>query len=209
MVGLIPYDNDSLKKKLAKVRPGEVVDLRYSDLRMVDMSHHDIRGMMKSLTSHALTADPGDAIFLDLTKSNISGRDFSNYNLTHVIMTGVIAQHTVFTGSDMTDTKIDEADISFSDCRNVTMHFTKLYNTNIEGVNFSYADLEHAYGLDLRSPGKKTVERLSCAANISHAILPKKAEPFRKMIESSIHNRTVRQKNHTRIAKLTGKAKKK
>src|SRR5690606_23060778 len=106
---------------------------------------------------------------VDMTLANISGRDFSEFNLSRVIMTGIIAEHTIFAGADLSDVQLDDATLDYADFRYTRLKFTKFYHASLHGTNFTGSDLSSAYGLRLRNPGKDTIERLGVVSSLMDA----------------------------------------
>ncbi len=165
-----------------------VLDLRDLDLRNVDMRKSKVRELFTRLTRMASFSKGQKDLCIDMTNSNISGRDFSNYDLSKVVLSGVTAEHTIFTNSNLTDVQLDGANVQYCDFRKADLSFTKLYNTKIDGANFNFANLENTYGLGFGAGGKKVIERLGVASNITGAKLPTQIEDLRNDIISEINN---------------------
>ncbi len=186
MTALKEITTSQLLILLGNAPDGEKVDLSRLDFRKVDMRNTEVRDKFMAITDHAANPRGQTPYFVDLMYANISGRDFSNYNLSHVIMTGVTAEHTVFAGADLSDAHLDDSTLDYADMRYTKLHFAKLYHASIVGTNFTGADISSAYGLRLRNPDKDTVERLGVVSSIRDAILPEEAEEYRARIQKRV-----------------------
>lgn len=186
MTALKEITTAQLLLRLEQAPDGEKVDLSRVDFRKVDMRDAEVREKFMAITEHAAHHRGETPYYVDLTLSNISGRDFSEFNLSHVIMSGVVAEHAIFAGAELSDVQLDDASLDYADMRFTKLHFAKLHHASINGVNFTGADLSSAYGLRLRNPGKDTIDRLGVVSSIMDAILPEEAEEYRSRIQKKI-----------------------
>jgi len=176
------------------ISAGQIIDLTSRDFRRIEMRDEKIKSKFNYITKEAANSPPDRSIYIDMTNSNISRRDFSNFDLSHVIMTGIVAECTIFTGSNLSDTKIDEADLKYADFRHTKLDFTKFHNSDITGVNFTGADLTHSYGLKFSDADEKTIRRLGQASSIKGAKLPSDIEAMRVEIEDEIRINSKRKR---------------
>ena len=195
MSALVEITTNQLLIRLEQAPSGEMVNLSRMDFRRVDMRHPDVREKFKEVTDHAASSRDQNPYYIDMSFSNISGRDFSDYNLSHVIMNGVTAEHTVFTNADLSDTQLEDATLDYADMRQAKLHFTKLHYASIVGVNFAGADLRTTYGLKLRSPGTETIDRMKVIGSIKNAMLPDNLpDDTLQQIEKQIGEQQARKK---------------
>ncbi len=187
MVSLIPFTTTQLIVRLEKgIADGGVVDFRKVDFSNVDMRKPEARKKFTEATEIAARADITEPFLIDFTGSDISGQDFSNYDLTHAIFDNVKALHTIFYNSNISDVQMNDADVSYADFRNSNLTYTKMYNTVIVGTNFTGADLSCTCGLKFSSNAPEIIERIGVVSSIRDAVLPESVEKIRDKIEKSI-----------------------
>jgi len=192
MAGLTTLTTVELLIRLNKEPVGGVIDLSSLDFREANFRHKEVRSKLVELTSITAKSPENKPLFIDFTNSNLSGRGFYDLDLTHTIMTGIIAERAVFTGSNLSDIQLDQANLNFADMRYTTLRFTKLHNTSIFGTNFIGADLTEALGMKFNSSDKEIIERLGQAGNIYDTKFPENVERIREDIHQEInktHNR--------------------
>lgn len=169
------------------------MDLQFLDLRGVDMRHADVRQKFTLITHLASLSSAEKPYSINFSHSNISGRDFSHYSLIRCILQDVVAEHTIFTGSDLTDVHLEHASLDFADMRFSNLSYAKLFHTSIRGTNFTGANLATTKGLNLLNLGDDTIKRMGVVGSIREAVLSEEAEAYREAIEERIRQHQPRQ----------------
>ncbi len=182
----VPLTTMQLVMKLEHYTVGKVINLALENLSQVDMLDPRVRELFTHVTETISKTGLG---YIDLSFADISGRDFSRYNLSNVIFSGANAEHAVFAECDLTDTPMDGAKLDFVDFRGASMRYTKLFGASIRGANFSRANLIETYGLFLALPKEECIKRMGVVSSIQGTVLPENAERYREDIEELIHKR--------------------
>lgn len=136
--------NRQLLLRLQQVEKDGRVALSGLDLREINMQEPDLRKSFQALFERDTAILP----YIDMTGSDISGLDFSFYDLTRVILSYTRAKRTVFFRADLSDTQFDHAIADSADFRLADLYHTKFYQTSLERANFTNAKIEFARGID-------------------------------------------------------------
>jgi len=186
MAVLRPYTTAQFIALLEEISGNEVVNLRNLNLTQVDMADADIRDKFEHLSRKARLSPSQSPIVIDLSHSDISGRDFSHLDMRHFILSHCNADRASFVGCNLTDTPFDEANLDHADLRKSNLTYTKLYRTSIIGTNFADADMRTTYGLRFRYPSRDIISRLSVVMSIRGAKFSREVERFRSSIQDKI-----------------------